>query len=416
MAGAGLFCTMNLLEQLYSAQVWNEYLAYKTASGHLSKEKKEDLIHYVYEKQYIPTVRRIESGEPFNPPEKKIISKHGSNKKRVVYIYSREENNVLKLLTFLLIRKYDSIFSPNLYSFRKNHGVRRAIEYLKQYRNLSGMYVYKADIHDYFNSVDIALLIPMLESIMFDEPVVLRFVISLLVDSRVRLPDGSIVEERKGIMAGVPLASFLANVYLHEMDSFFFENGNNYFRYSDDIIVFSKGGEESYEAALAVRRSLGHMHLTINEKKESFSAPHEKWEFLGISFQDNVFDVSKVSADKLKKKMRRKSRALDRWKDKKGLENECAAKAFIRIFNNKLYCNSSDNELTWTRWFFPMINTAATLSEIDRYMQDCIRYLATGRRTAGRYRFRYEDMKRLGYRSLVHEYYEIKKSASSSDS
>ena len=158
------------------------------------------------------------------------------------------------------------------------------------------------------------------------------------------------------------------------------------------------------------------MHLTINEKKESFSAPHEKWEFLGISFQDNVFDVSKVSADKLKKKMRRKSRALDRWKDKKGLENECAAKAFIRIFNNKLYCNSSDNELTWTRWFFPMINTAATLSEIDRYMQDCIRYLATGRRTAGRYRFRYEDMKRLGYRSLVHEYYEIKKSASSSDS
>ena len=99
---------------------------------------------------------------------------------------------------------------------------------------------------------------------------------------------------------------------------------------------------------------------------------------------------------------------LSRWADKKNLPGEYAAKAFIHRFNAKLYDNPVFSELTWTRWFFPIINTTDTLKEIDRYMQDCIRFLATGTRTKARFQFRYEDMKALGYKSLVHEYYNIK--------
>lgn len=33
-------------------------------------------------------------------------------------IFLREENYVLKLLTYLLIRQYDDVFAKNLYSFR----------------------------------------------------------------------------------------------------------------------------------------------------------------------------------------------------------------------------------------------------------------------------------------------------------
>ena len=42
---------------------------------------------------------------------------------------------------------------------------------------------------------------------------------------------------------------------------------------------------------------------------------------------------------------------------------------------------------------------------IDRYAQDCLRVLMSGQRTKGRFNVRYEDLKKLGYRSLVHEYY-----------
>ena len=76
--------------------------------------------------------------------------------------------------------------------------------------------------------------------------------------------------------------------------------------------------------------------------------------------------------------------------------------------DTKLYDNPVYSELTWTRWFFPVINTDETLKKIDEYMQECIRYLATGKRTKSRYNFRYEDIKNLGYRNLVNEYYKFK--------
>ena len=108
---------------------------------------------------------------------------------------------------------------------------------------------------------------------------------------------------------------------------------------------------------------------------------------------------------KLEKKMKRKARALRRWSDRNGAGGEKAAKAFIRIFNRKLLESPADNELTWSYWFFPVINTDDSLRRIDRYAQDCLRYLISGRRTKARYNVRYEQLKKLGYRSLVHEYY-----------
>ena len=85
-----------------------------------------------------------------------------------------------------------------------------------------------------------------------------------------------------------------------------------------------------------------------------------------------------------------------------------AAAAFIRIFNRKLLENTGDNELTWSAWFFSVINTTHSLEEIDAYARDCIRYLAAGTRTKARFNFRYEEMKALGYRNLVHAYYGYK--------
>ena len=108
---------------------------------------------------------------------------------------------------------------------------------------------------------------------------------------------------------------------------------------------------------------------------------------------------------KLKQKLRRKARALARWRDRKGVSGEKAAKAFIKALNRKLYEHTDENDLTWARWFFPVISTSGSLRELDRYAEDCVRFIATGKRTKGRFDFRYEQMKRLGFRSLVHEYY-----------
>ena len=94
-----------------------------------------------------------------------------------------------------------------------------------------------------------------------------------------------------------------------------------------------------------------------------------------------------------------------RWKVRNQVSGEHAAKAFIRVFNKKLFENDMEHELTWARWYFPLINTTDSLKTIDQYSQSCIRYLATGKRTKAAYNFRYDEMKKLGYVSLVNRYY-----------
>lgn len=64
--------------------------------------------------------------------------------------------------------------------------------------------------------------------------------------------------------------------------------------------------------------------------------------------------------------------------------------------------------MTWVRWYFPLINTATSLKTIDAYSQSCIHYLATGKHTKAAYNFRYEQMKELGYISLVNRFYQDK--------
>lgn len=399
---------MSIIDKLDSHDVWLSFLETKAASCNCDKRQLEDLSSFIEKREYEPVIRKIADGGSFPPPSRRTISKQHSTKRRTVYIFPREENYVLKLLTYLLIRHYDHIFAKNLYSFRAAHGVKRAIDYLRSDRHLPERYVYKVDIHDYFNSVDVGKLLPMLKEIMADEPETYSFIARLLEDPRATLPDGAVVTGKKGIMAGVPVSSFLANVYLNQLDWHFFNHGNRYARYSDDIIVFARDEAERAETVSFIRPFLGAMSLTVNEDKDATADPHERWEFLGVSYRDGTFDISPVSARKLKRKMWRKSRALLRWKSRKKVENIFAAKAFVKSFNRKLYDNPVTSELTWTRWYFPIINTAGTLADIDHYMQECVRYIVTEKRNSGKFRFTYAMMKELGYRSLVHEYYLVK--------
>jgi hypothetical protein len=211
-------------------------------------------------------------------------------------------------------------------------------------------------------------------------------------------------------MAGSPISTFLANIYLADLDWNFARESAAYARYSDDIIVFARSEEDIDCFEREIAHTLAILGLRVNEDKEMRTRPHEAWTFLGFSHCDGVVDISRTSLDKMKAKMRRKSRALLRWRARKDLDNEYAVKAFIRAFNRRLFDGREGNDLNWARWFYPLITTDASLRELDAYMQDCIRYIATEKRTKARYDFRYEDMKRLGYRSLVHEYHSFRKS------
>ena len=398
---------MSLLDQLSRRECWEKFYEYKTSLA-FPKAFAAELRDFIDGEGYLPVCRSIEAGEPFPLPRKSVISKMTSGKKRVVYTYPKAENTVLKLLTWLLLRRCDGLFEDNLYSFRPGRTAKDAVRALRAVPGLGEMWAYKADVSNYFNSIPVEKLLPMLAEALGEDRRLYGFLSALLGEERA-LSGRETVREQKGIMAGTPLSAFYANLYLRELDRHFARRGVPYARYSDDIILFAPDRAGAEALAGEVRAILTEHGLGLNPAKEELFDPAEGWTFLGFRCRGDTVDIAPASLEKIKGKMRRKSRALMRWRQRGGYGGEKAAAAFIRVFNRKLLESPPDNDLSWSRWFFPLLTTADSLRDIDRYAQDCLRWLVSGKRTKGRYDVRYEDLKRLGYRSLVHEYYAFQK-------
>ena len=396
-----------LIEQLASQRVWEEFLAHRLRKGRFSWREFDEADLFVEGEKYLPVAEKILAGGRLEPPCKKIVNKMGTEKKRVVYSYCPEEMAYLKALSFLLY-KYDHTFAPNCYAFRR--GIRATDAVLKVNKAVRGrhLWAYKADIHDYFNSIPVEKLLPVLKEILLDDPHLYSFFERMLSDDRV-VVDGEIVREQHGVMAGVPTAPFLADVCLSAMDHWFEERGVVYARYSDDIIVFAEDADTLGLYKDKIREFIASFLLEINPSKEKVYSPDEPYEFLGFKCLDETIDISDAAIEKMKGKIRRKMRSTLRWKKRKGISDEEATARMIRYFNKKFYDIDPDSDgrtLTWARWYFPVLTTTAGLSEIDHYLQQSLRTVFSGHhKTTGRLT-PYATLQRLGYLPLVHEYYQ----------
>ena len=140
-----------VLEDIASKEKWDEFLAYKMEKEFVPQKEKKELEECIKNKEYVDICAQIANETySFSIPQKHLISKGRSGKKRTVYTFSKNEMMALKLLSYLLY-DYDDLFAPNLYSFRKNSSVKTAIRNISNIKNISNMYGYKVDISNYFN-------------------------------------------------------------------------------------------------------------------------------------------------------------------------------------------------------------------------------------------------------------------------
>ena len=150
---------MTIWEQLFLPEYWQEFLNYKLNKQQLSGGEQEELAEYIEQKKYLQVLSSFSENAPDPPlPIKKEVNKSGVAKKRVVYSFPNDFNMVLKLLTYLLFR-YDHLFAPNCYAFRRQYGVRDAVHCLRRTKDLHKKYCLKVDISNYFNSIDVPLLL-----------------------------------------------------------------------------------------------------------------------------------------------------------------------------------------------------------------------------------------------------------------
>ena len=397
----------SVLGRLCEDGVWQEFLEYKLKKALLDKREAALLRAYVENRRYRQIAAQIAREEyQFSDPQKCLVNKMGTQKKRVVYTFGEDETMVLKLLAYLLY-EYDAALPNNCYSFRQKIGAKNAFLDLARRKELMGLWCFKADIRNYFNSIDPDILQEILQEVVTDDPLC-RLLLSFIQNDRACF-EGKIVRERKGVMAGTPVAPFLANLYLKEMDAYFGEMGAIYARYSDDIILF--GTKEQIARYQEVFwRFLEKYKLQANPKKTELIPPGQPWTFLGFCAEGEEIDIAPITKKKIQDKIRRSARALYRWKQKKNAGDVRALKAMNRRYNRKFFGEDTGRELCWARWYFPVITTAKTLKQIDQYMQQWQRYLVTGRHNKKNHEYApYPLLKACGYRSLVAEYYRYQK-------
>ncbi len=344
----------------------------------------------------------------FSVPKKKLISKNRTGKMRTVYQFDDREMMALKIVADQLCA-YDRLFSPDLYSFRRNVHAGDAVRKLFRTPGLGSKWGFKADVHNYFNSIDVDRLLPELKRDLSDDRLYGMFE-SILSDPRVVF-GGEVIEERKGVMAGIPVSAFLANYYLKDVDSFFGSLDCTYMRYADDILILADSEEEALQYRDTLARMVESRGLEMNPDKEVFFRPGQPFEFLGFKVSEAGIDISENSVRKMKGKIRRSARSIRRWMLRKDAPVGGTIKALIREYNRRFYGNES-GELSWSAWYFSSITTTDSLHEIDMYLQDWIRYVATGRHNKKNYdAVPYGMMRDRGYRPLVSEYYNRRKQA-----
>lgn len=396
----------SILTQLTRQETWEEFLAYRLVKGRFNWHEFDEADRFVEQEAYLHLAQKIARGEGLGIPKKKIVNKMGTGKKRVVYSFAPDEMVILKFIAFKLY-DYDAVFSPNCYAFRRGIKACDAIFFINRAIGNRRMWAYKLDIHDYFNSISIDILLPMLEEIMSDDPLLYRFFENMLSDNRV-VSGGETILESHGVMAGIPTASFLADVYLKEVDRHFHDAHVIYARYSDDIILFAPDFEtlEKYKGQMT--EFLRKYRLEVNPDKEKIYSPDEAYEFLGFKCHGRDIDISEATKKKMKGKIKRATKSLMRWKVRNQMEPEKAMKGLINHFNRVFFENDDTESLTWSRWFFPVINQTDGLKEIDHYLQQNIRFLSTGKHNKTNFKTNYAQLKQLGYRSLVNEFFKVK--------
>lgn len=396
---------MSYLNFIQSKEAWEEFHAYEFEKEYQDADLLstiESIIDSEEYKEYDRGFMRI-----FAIPRLVKLSEYNTSKKRIVYVYPEPHRTVLKLIGYYLLKNYNEKFCRNSLAYTKGRSVKSAFRLLDSYKIKSNEKVYKNDFSDYFNSIDLDLLDKKLSEFLKESDYDLQeFIMTILRQPRVVQGNKIVLDHNKGVMAGSPIAGILANIFMHEVDESMLKNNFRYIRYADDTLIV---GEEALEF---FKKEISKAGITLNPKKMKTMTLKEGIDFLGFIHKGKSIDISEKALAKMKSRFKRRAKWYRRWMLKNNVKTEVALRDYIRKINFKLYSDQEDS-INWSRWYLPNINTTKSIKYLDLYFVNCIRYLDSGTWHRGKkfYSLSYKEIKNLGYRSLINEYYRVKKSS-----
>ncbi len=130
-------------------------------------------------------------------------------------------------------------------------------------------YLATSDIAAYFENIQLPILRDQLLQHFPKEPELVNLLCHFLEAWAERTTDGR--AHFRGIPQGNFVSNFLGNLFLLPLDAYFLESTKSsdvkYFRYMDDVRIFTKTREEARVALLEMARRLRELHLNVQTAK-----------------------------------------------------------------------------------------------------------------------------------------------------
>lgn len=333
--------------------------------------------------EYKALVNQLLAGEyKWSVPEKLLLAKAGTTKKRVVYMYSNQDRVFLSVLFKAMNEVFEDTIAPNCFSYRRGINTSSAIKHIAKDKQSFDKYGVKLDISAYFNSVSKAHLMKCIYKLFpnqKEEPL-LQAMLDLFDNDTVTYK-GVEIQEYKALIPGCALGSFFANYCLRDIDNYFLNKEVTYARYSDDIILLSSSKENNNEYLQYIKTKIKEYGLTINDKKYVHFEPNEPIEYLGLSLSERGIDISNNAKRKLKKTIHRWVKKARKDIEVNGKPFDKVARSLVNRLNWKIYKSYliDPRKFGWGYYVFRYVTDYKSLTEIDFYLRDQLRYLKTGK-------------------------------------
>ena len=147
-------------------------------------------------------------------------------------------------------------------------------------------YIYKADIHHFFENININKMESLLKEDFKDKKI-----LSLLHDILAR---GS-RNTGRGLPIGYYTSQWLSNYYLQKLDHFILEklHPRRYIRYVDDIVIFDSNKRKLHKIHNSICEFLKDFSLEIKGNHQVFKKNSRPLDFLGFKFKDGYIRLRK---------------------------------------------------------------------------------------------------------------------------
>lgn len=316
------------------------------------------------------------------PPHTALIPKDTPGEFRTVYVNEPADRVLLSIANDLLFELMPDCIHGSCKSYLKGVGCGKVVqEASAAIRKGDGVGTlgFKSDLSKYFDSVPIEYIDRAFD--MVEERhgkssliAVLRkyYHADLYFD-----PDGNLCEGYQSLKQGCSVASWLADVLLYHIDERLSGMKGYYVRYSDDMLYI---GPDYEQAMQILQDELSKMQMKLNHKKVELLDADHWFKFLGFSIKGS--DIS-LSGTRIKN--------FQREIEKRTIRNAKATftKA-VNAVNRYLYRGDRQGH-SWATGVLPVINVKQDIDELNKFVLDCIRAVATGKKKIGGLGYRREQ-------------------------